>query len=78
MLKSRFHIKDAVDIKSLKKQAKTGSIQKRHIQVVRKRDSITGEHKLYCKVKGLLYVVIGNYVYLISFTNSFKIYMQHA
>jgi len=57
---------------------KDSKTTKRHFHVIRRCDSKTGENRLFCKVHGLLYVVMGNYVYLIAFTNSFMIGMKKA
>ena len=46
--------------------------QGRHVYVIRKRDAIKGD-KIFCKVCGILYVVMGEYLYMIEFTNLLKI-----
>jgi len=78
LLKERIHVKSKKDIGKLKMLGKNSKTTKRHFHVIRRCDSGTGENRLFCKVDGLLYIVMGNYVYLIAFTNSFMIGMKKA
>ena len=59
--------------KVLKKTSRNNSFGKRHFYVIKKHNARTGEDKLFSSVNGLLYVVIGNFIYLVAFHNSLKI-----
>ena len=77
--RSVYFIKDCVQVDSpsnpvqLKRLNEDAETKKKHFYVIKKHDTTTGEDKLYCKVDGFLYVVLGNYVYLVAYENSFKI-----
>lgn len=77
-LKNRIHVKDLSNLNNLKDQDKKHKPQKRHFRLIKKHNSRSGEDKLFCKIRGLLYAVMGNYIYLIAFTNSFKITLKKS
>lgn len=77
--RSAYKVEDCIriqsqsDLDNLRNSDKNNASQKRHFYVIKKHNSRTGEEILYCKVRGFLYVVVGNYVYQVAFLNSFKI-----
>ena len=78
ILKERIPVKNSDEIKALAKLSKRGTDSKRQFHVIRKCNKKTGENILFCKVNGILYIVSGKYLYLFSFTNSFKIGMKRS
>ena len=71
-VKDRVHVSELSDHAQRQKTGDNGQQQKRHVYVIRKRDSAEGD-KIFCKVCGVLDVVMGEYLYMVTFTNLLKI-----
>jgi len=71
-LKDRIPIKDLQNSEELRKYKEAKRKEMKHFYVIRRRDEKTGE-KLFCKARGCLYVVAGNYLYLVELTNTLPI-----
>jgi len=76
VLKKRIYIGKGSDLDRLKNVAKGGTAQQKHFHVIKRCDSRTGQSKVLCRATGIVYVVFGNSIYLVSFTNSLKICMD--
>ena len=74
-LKKRIRISDLHDFKEYDENKQP---QKKHFYIIKKRDSRTGEEKLFCGSKGILYIVAEDYLYHIAFTNLLKVNMKNA
>lgn len=76
--RSAYQLKDRIPIKDLQSSEELGKYKEakqkemRHFYVIRRRDEKTGE-KLFCKARGCLYVVAGDHLYLVEFTNTLAI-----
>jgi len=76
--RSAFHLLDRIRVQDLPgsgnfKDFKCNQqFKDKHFYAIRRADYKHGD-KLFCKVNGSLYVVMGEYLYLIGFTNSIKV-----
>jgi hypothetical protein len=72
-VKDCLHIKDLHDLADLRKRQKKDEAGSRHVYVVKRHNTKTGEDKLFCKIRGFLYLVLGDRVYRVAFINSLQI-----
>jgi len=78
-LKNRIHIKSASDVKKLKAAySNQGPFSDKRLHLIRKYNEKTGENKLFCRVHGLLYIVMGDSILQVAFTNSLKVSMKRS
>jgi len=74
-LKKRIQISD---LHNFKEYNESKQPQKKHFYIIKKRDSMTGEEKLFCGSKGILFIVTEDYLYQIAFTNLLKVNMKNT
>lgn len=71
-LKDRIRVNNLPGGSDFKKFKDDKQFKNRHFYAIRRADCKNGD-KLLCKVNGSLFVVMGDYLYLIGFTNSIKV-----
>jgi len=74
-LKKRIRISN---FHNLKEYGENKQAPKKHFYIIKKRNSMTGEEKLFYGSKGMLYIVTEDYLYQIAFTNLLKVNMKNA
>ena len=73
-VRKKIHMDDPSDLSGLSEMKEDeGSWKKKHFHILREHDSDSGEDKLFCKVAGNLYAIVGQDVYCVAFVHSFKI-----